>query len=165
MITRRQILNVIGPQGPSEVAEILSAIREDHPEALGLAGDHVSARVVRCADISFVDVTTGLTLIRVGAWTESGVWRVLPVSLVQRSEAVAAIAIVDALPGATGAELNRLHVLASGGHVPLESTGALLTVLTMDGLIEPRGIDTEAWLFSAESSVNDPAQWEFRVVA
>lgn len=162
MITRRQILNVIGPRGPSAVAEILSAIRGDSVEALELVATYATARVVHCDGVSFVDVPAGLTLIRID---EGPVWRVLPIQLVQRTEAVAAIALVDAIPRTTGAELNRLHVSAVGEHRSFNDTGSLLTILTMDGLIEPRGVDTEAWLFSTESSVNDPRQWRFKVVA
>lgn len=162
MITRRQILNVIGPKGPSAVAEILHEIRLDSLEALRLVSGHVTdSRVVRDDAVSFVDVVSGLTLLRI----DGGVWRVLPIQLVQRCDAVAAIAIVDAIPRMTGAELNRLHVSATGEHQSFNDTGALLTILAMDGLIEPKGIDTESWLFSAESSVNDPRQWRFKVVA
>lgn len=162
MITRRQILNVIGPKGPSAVAEILSAIRGDSWQALDAVATHTTSRVIHCDGVSFVDVVAGLTLLRID---EGPVWRVLPIQLVQRTEAVAAIAIVDAIPRTTGAELNRIHVSAVGEHRDFNDTGALLTILTMDGLIEPRGVDTEAWLFSTESSVNDPRQWRFKIVA
>lgn len=162
MITRRQILNVVGPKGPSAIAEILHEIRNDSWQALDLVATYATARVIHCDGVSFVDVPTGLTLIRID---EGPTWRVLPIQLVQRTEAVAAIAIVDAIPRTTGAELNRLHVSAVGEHRDFNATGSLLMILTMDGLIEPRGVDTEAWLFSAESSVNDPRQWRFKVVA
>lgn len=162
MITRRQILNVIGPRGPSAVAEILSAVRNDSWHALDAVATHTTSRVIHCDGVSYVDVVAGLTLVRIDEGPE---WRVLPIQLVQRADAVAAIALIDAIPWTTGAELNRLHVCAVGEHRDFNDTGSLLTILTMDGLIEPRGIDTDAWLFSAESSVNDPRQWRFKVVA
>ena len=159
MITRRDILTVIGSdKGPSEVATVLDCIRRKDARALTKVADICDCKVLRGLGVSFVG---GLkqTLVR----TQWGEWAIVPLSLVHRSEALGAIAIVRALPRACGMELNRIHVSAAGEHRGKVDTANLLSLLVMDGEITPIGVDASDWLYGASDHANDPEYWIFNV--
>ena len=161
MITRRDVLSVIGPDhSPSDVAWVLDCIRHDDPHALIVAARLRGTRVLDGLGTQFV-AGGPRTLV----YTQWGQWLVAPLSLVHRAEALAAVAIVQALPSTVGMELNRLHVSASGSHRTVDDTAHLLTTLVMDGEIEPTGMDPDTWLYGALNAASEPRQWAFDVVA
>lgn len=161
MITRREVLSVIGPDhNPTDVAAILDCIRQDDPHALVIAARLRGTRVLEGLGTQFV-AGCPRTLVRT-QWAE---WLVVSLALVHRAEAVAAIAIVRAIPSTVGMELNRLHVHASGSHRTVADTAHLLATLVMDGAIEPTGMDPDDWLYGAMNSASEPRAWAFDVVA